>query len=83
MFVRTVQMLVVARGASPFSIRRMHSLPDPSTHNAPPSGRYTSSHKPDPPEGRPSSSLNLWVQIGEVRPAVRYPVCWRGAGGDC
>ena len=79
MFARTVQMLVVARGASPFFTRQMHSLPDPGTLTTPPSRRYISSHKAGPLEGCPSSSLNLWVQIGEARPAVRYTV-YAGVG---
>lgn len=74
MSARAVQTLVAARKASPFSTRQMHSLPGSSTSLAPLSKRHVSSHRVDSPQTKSSSSLNLWSQIKEARPAVRYTV---------
>ncbi|KAF2627696.1 hypothetical protein BU25DRAFT_410833 [Macroventuria anomochaeta] len=74
MFAGAVQMLVPARRASPFSTRQLHSLPGLSTQLAPLSRRHISSHKAVPPQENSASSFNLWAQIREARPAVRYTV---------
>lgn len=66
----TAQRLVSAQRASPFPVRRLHSLTDSSAPNAPLSRRHVSSHKPNPPQENPS--VNLWSQIREARPAARY-----------
>ena len=71
MFARTAQALVPARRASPFSTRRLHSLPRSSI--APPPRRHMSSQNGTPAQGN-SSTFNLWAQIREARPAVRYTV---------
>ncbi|KAF3032653.1 hypothetical protein E8E12_003085 [Didymella heteroderae] len=69
---RTAQRLVSAQRASPFSSRRRHSLTNLIARNAPLSRRRLSSHEVDPSQENPS--LNLWSQIREARPAVRYTV---------
>lgn len=73
MFVRTAQVLVPARSASPFSTRQLHSLQSSSTHLAPFSRRHIF-HKTDPLHNNEPSPFNLWAQISEARPAVRYTV---------
>lgn len=74
MSVTTVQRLVSARRASHFPTRRLHSLTDLNTQFAPLSRRHVSSHKVDPPQEKSTSSPNLWAQIREARPGVRYTV---------
>jgi len=78
MLVRTIQVLVPARRASPFSTRQLHSLPSPSTRLAPFSKRHFS-HKTDPLQDNSLSPFSLWSQIREARPAVRYTV-YAGVG---
>jgi hypothetical protein len=58
------------------SIRRqMHSLPGSSTRVAPSPKRHMSSHKVNPQQEHSTvSPFNLWAQIREARPAVRYTV---------
>ncbi|KAF9691962.1 hypothetical protein EKO04_010087 [Ascochyta lentis] len=68
-------MLVPARGASPLSIHRLHSLPGSSTHLAPFSRRHISSQKAHPPqENLPTPAFSLWAELKATRPAVRYTV---------
>ena len=70
---RSVHMLVPAQRASPFSTRRLHSLPSPSNRDILLGRRLLSSHKSDSSKNSPPS-ISLWAQIREARPAVRYTV---------
>lgn len=73
MSFRTAQRLVSAPRASPFSTRRRHSLTALSTRTAQLFRRPFSSHKVESPQ-ECTPSLNLWSQIRDARPAVRYTV---------
>ena len=73
MSTRAVPMLVAAQRASPFRARQPHSLQRSSTREIALGQRLLSSHKAAPSQDS-STSLNLWAQIKEARPAVRYTV---------
>jgi hypothetical protein len=73
MSTRAVPMLVAAQRASPFRTRQPHSLQRSSTRKTTLGHRLLSSHKAGPSQDS-STSLNLWAQIKEARPAVRYTV---------
>ncbi|KAF3042023.1 hypothetical protein E8E11_007295 [Didymella keratinophila] len=72
MSTSTAQRLVPAQRASPFSSRQLHSLTNPSAQVIALFRRH-SSHKVNLPQEN-TPSLNLWSQIREARPAVRYTV---------
>ena len=73
MSASTAQTLVSAQRASPFHTRQLHSLTGANARVTSPSRRFSSSHKFGPPQEK-TTSLNLWSQIREARPAVRFTV---------
>lgn len=78
MLVRTFPKVRSRLAASPFSSRQKHSLPGLSTVVAPPSRRHVS-RKVGKQQENSTSPFNLWAQIREARPAVRYTV-YAGVG---